>query len=311
MRNLRKPVNDSLDLLLDTLCNVFGSIILIACLLALISREPDTSPVSPVVDLKGAGLLLERRLEAARKEMENLQLMLDELQTHDQSGLRRLAAERDALRSTVERLRAERQEKAQTDNRRSITAMADPGLEISELRQKAKKEGERLADINSQLQAAQAKKEHASQRLKLLTSQIDENENMRIQQLRLPREKPKTKDSRPVLLKFGEIYPLTDVEGKPFPGLRRIQEADDAFNAHPKKTEGLFTARDAVQLRELFLHYKKTGGYLTLYVYPDSYATFRELKQIILETGVEYGLDACDEHEIIRFGKTGGSPAPL
>jgi hypothetical protein len=44
MRRQRQTSQDSLELLLDTLCNVFGGIILITCLLALMNnRKTDDS----------------------------------------------------------------------------------------------------------------------------------------------------------------------------------------------------------------------------------------------------------------------------
>lgn len=309
MRNHRQQGNDSLDLLLDTLCNVFGSIVLIACLLALISREPHPSPVSPVVDVQGAGRLLERRLEKARDELDSLQALRDELKSLGGSSVRKLAAERDELRSTVDRLRAEKQAAAQADGQ--PPPMTDPGARIPALRDEARAEAERLADITSQLNAAQAQASTAKERLQRLSRQIEESESSRIEQLRMPREKAKAKESRSVILKFGEVFPLEDQEDQPFPGIRRIHEATDGFTAHPKRTEGLFTSRDSEQLKQLFQRFKNKDAYLAIYVYPDSHETFRELKRIIHETGIEYGLESCEEYDIITFSKSGSSPAPL
>ena len=46
-RRLSGSSDDSLELLLDTLCNVFGGIVLIACLLAIIPRATMPPPVCP------------------------------------------------------------------------------------------------------------------------------------------------------------------------------------------------------------------------------------------------------------------------
>jgi hypothetical protein len=58
--------SDSLELLLDTLCNVFGGIVLIACLLAILPRQEMSSPLMP--SESASAEMLERRLIAAREE---------------------------------------------------------------------------------------------------------------------------------------------------------------------------------------------------------------------------------------------------
>jgi hypothetical protein len=37
----------------------------------------------------------------------------------------------------------------------------------------------------------------------------------------------------------------------------------------------------------------------------------RELKKLIFELGLEYGLEICDEHRVLVFGANGAKPAPL
>jgi hypothetical protein len=61
-----------MELLLDTLCNVFGGIILIACLLAMLSRpkvSPNATPVATPSD-REAGILAEKRIEMAQAELD-------------------------------------------------------------------------------------------------------------------------------------------------------------------------------------------------------------------------------------------------
>ena len=69
MRKLRPNSEESLDLLLDTLCNMFGGIILISCLLALLTGQKNTAPGNPA-EISGAqGRLLAERIEAAKSEL--------------------------------------------------------------------------------------------------------------------------------------------------------------------------------------------------------------------------------------------------
>ncbi|MEN3940078.1 hypothetical protein WJU23_02210 [Prosthecobacter sp. SYSU 5D2] len=311
MRKLRNQPSDSFDLLLDTLCNVFGSIILIACLLAMITREPNENPVSAVVDVKGTGVLLEIRLEKAREELQRLQILSGELKLQDQGSTRALSAERDDLRATVERLRFDRDERTLQAQQDDIPLYTDPGGDLAGLREQAKKEGQRLADIMLQLQAVVSKTTSSSGRVEQISRQMQEIENDRIQQLRMPREGRQTLDSRPVILKFGEIFPLSDEKKNAYLNVRRVVEADGSFTAHPIQTKGMFISRDGTRLKELFLRHKQTGGYITLYVYPDSYVTFRDLVRLIQDAGIPYGVEACTEHEVLNFSKRGSAPPPL
>jgi len=69
-RRIRGP-GDSLDLLLDTICNSFGGIIFIACLVAILAR--DTPPARGSAMAAADAEMLERRIRVAEDDLRQLE----------------------------------------------------------------------------------------------------------------------------------------------------------------------------------------------------------------------------------------------
>lgn len=311
MRKLHNSGQDSLDLLLDTLCNVFGAIILIACLLALLGRD-QTASHSPVnADAGAVGLLLEHRIDAALSELDGLQKLLSEIDDAGDKPLRELAAKRDVLRKTVDRLRKERSDSETQAIQKATAHAADPGTELARLSQRRKELAMRLADLQLQAEAASEKQQFLENRLIDLAREIEGSESTRHVKLRLPKERSSTKHPAAIILKFGEVFPISDGEGHYFDGVRHSSETGDSFIVHPKNSEGLSPSRNASSLREIFARHQSSNSYLAFYIYPDSFEAFRELKPLIHQLGIEYGVHVCIENEVLAFGSKGTSPAPL
>ena len=313
MRKLRAHTDDSMELLLDTLCNVFGGIILITCLLALKTGNESSSSDLPAVDLIGTRVLLEQRMEAAKSELEALQALQREIQTTGDTPWRLLAAERDALRRTQERLREQRDGQMNAAKEQATSKSLDPGREMSELRREAEEFSQKLADANSATSAMLNKKIELSARIDRIKNEITSSEQLRVQQLRFPKEKIKNKDSVNLIMKFGEIFPLNGDHGGLFPGLTETKINEDEFLADPKKSEGLNLTRDAVLIRGVLAKCKTDGTYISIIVYPEdeSFAAFRELKQLIHESMVDYGVVVLTKDKPIPFSSKGRSPPPL
>jgi hypothetical protein len=305
MRKLRGTPTDSLDLLLDTLCNVFGGIILVACLLALLTR--DQKGETPKIVSASNGQLLERRIDAANSEITGLKALLAELDREGDADLRRLASERDSLKQTLDRLR---QEKTQLQNQKAqqaTGAFLDPGKELTALRLQVQRKQVELETAKSQMAAAGEKQRDLTDRLSRLQGAIRDSEAKRIVKLRFPKERSKTKGAVPVIVRHGQIFPVSE----DFPGLEMTQLDTDSFEVIPKPGGGLNLPVLANAVRELIAGCQRQDGYLTIYVYPDSFAVFRELKALIHEAGCDYGVEVCDDGRTLRFGSRGTSPAPL
>ena len=111
---MEEEENDSLDLLLDTLCNAFGGIILITLLIALMSKEADVSEGTPM-DLRTEWMLenqsvanLEDEIEVEGSILNSLRDTVDQLENTQGSKnfnqLQDLSHEKESLTQDLEGL---------------------------------------------------------------------------------------------------------------------------------------------------------------------------------------------------------------
>ncbi|MFC5454902.1 hypothetical protein [Prosthecobacter fluviatilis] len=306
MRKLRPHSDQSLDLLLDTLCNVFGSIILISCLLALLTHQHPPSPAIPA-EMSGAqGRLLAERLEAAKSELAGLQKLNLKMKDSGKDKLQTLVQERNELQAALDRLRNDKSAQMQAASGTS----KDPAGDLSKLRAEVRSLDERHQDAKARKEAAEKKARDLAAQMQNLRSRMAAEDEKHTEHVRFPKERAITKSAMNILLKYGALYPLIDSAGEKFPGLTRIIKKDEEFEAIPKKSEGI-PVSDTATVRKLLASYKHWGGYVSLSVYPDSFETFRALKLLIIEAGLEYGFDVYPDNYIIIFSPKGTSPAPL
>jgi hypothetical protein len=310
-RRLHSNNQDSLELLLDTLCNVFGGIILIACLLAMLSRpKPEMQPANEVVDHE-SGILLEKKIEQARAELDGLQKLRAQLQSEDDPSTRPLITQLEALKKTAEQKRQERAKQDEFAADKAEQIIRDAGKEMARLREQEQALEKKLGVMNKDTEAARQNHDAIKKKLTDLQLELESVDTLKIEKLRFPRERQIDKPPAPIIVRHGQVFPLFDASGNPAPGIQHVSSPDKSFTAVPQPGQGLMPLRDATRLREFLPALVGQNRYLTIYVYPDSYATFRELKKLIFELGLDYGLDLCTEHRVLIFTANGAKPAPL
>lgn len=311
MRKLHNQNQDCLDLLLDTLCNVFGGIILIACLLALLVRT-EHSKIPPITGTVAEGQLVERRIEAAQAELAELRKLQAEINQKTGDGaVQKLAGERDDLKATVTRLRAKKVDQSKVQNAQASEKARDPGKDLDELRLQRK--SLELSIVNSQTmdEAQKGKVVMLRNRLDELSGQLGGLIEQQTERLRFPKEREKRKISFPVIVKYNEVFPIQDGHGAPATCVERISTGDESFRAVPRINHGMSPSSQKVEIVELMRLVNESSAYLSVYVYPDSFNTFRELKRIMHENGIEYGIEIVSPLRDLTFGPRGSSPPPL
>jgi chaperonin cofactor prefoldin len=304
MRKLRPHSEESIDLLLDTICDVFGGFVFIACLLALLSNQHTPVSGDPNGISGTQGRLLTERIEAAKSELAGLQKISETRKSKGQDELQTLNSERNELQATLDRLR-----KLQPTNS-DTTVSKDPVGDLTVLRSEVKALDQLHEDAKARKDAADQKARDLAGQIQSLRSKITTEDEKRTEHVRFPKEREITKSPQNLLLKYGAIYPLQDASGDKFPGITRIMKGGEDFDAIPQKSRGI-PISDIATLRRLLASYKRWGSYVSLNVYPDSFEAFRAIKMLILEAGLDYGFDVYPEHFIITFSPKGASPAPL
>ena len=95
----------SMDMMLDILTNVFGAVILIACLLAILPRHSAPSVLLPVAEAQSD--MLERRIARAEKTLADLERELARVEESVDPQRARQAARLDSLKETFASLKHE------------------------------------------------------------------------------------------------------------------------------------------------------------------------------------------------------------
>lgn len=304
-------VNDPLELMLDTLSNVFGGIILIACLLALIPRHE--SHVSITAEHQARGEMIERRLAVAKEQLAEAEAAINEFEHKDFSVHGALEIKHHQLFIFVEKLR------------KDATSFADAELSNAELEALAKtgdaevlnNELERLRRIAIEQEVMSKsileKIDFLAGRLETLSLEIEGLKKGISQQLRFPRERGGQRDPHPVIVWGGAVYPLrTGANLRPNPAVDMEKvSGQDSFRASPIKGKGSVNPSKDMDFIAAIRAAKKKGGYISIYLYPDSHAVFRDLKAALFEEGIGYGIEFVPAFRTLTFGSDGTMPPEL
>jgi hypothetical protein len=308
--NLRRQrPSDSLDMLLDTMCNTFGGIILLAVLVTLLTSRERQIRSGTAADSQE---LLQRRLAMAQTNLQkSLQLSASlQAKADDEKWSKQITvlASRKELRDELERIR---EAISQYAKELETATAADPA--------------ERLKFLNSQLAAAQARKveiqnslaaaEKNTKRLKQRLDDLDKQAAGLISEsqrpLRLPREYKTGKRVIYVVARYGRIYFCRNSD------LSR-NETDinwtsglDSETAEPIPGKGIDPAPNAGGFKNFLNNQSRESIYLVYCVFEDSFPAFIRAKKMTVDAGFAYGWEAFRNQDgPVSFGSLGHTPKP-
>ncbi len=302
---------DSLELMLDTLSNVFGGIILISCLLALIPRHE--SRVSISIENQARGEMIERRLSAAKERLAEADSAIKKLAGQDNTGQGALDLKHYELETLIKKLRTESKviEDSEISNA-ELHAMAksgDPevlGKELDRLRRiVVEKEGMSKSILE--------KIKFLAGRLDTLSTELKDLKMGITQQLRFPRERGGKKNPYPVIVWGERLYPLSIGDNlSPNPAVvMESTPGGGGLIAKPIKGKGCDNPLNDRDFMAGIKAAKKKNGYISIYLYPDSHAIFRELKTALFKEGIGYGIEFVPAFRMLSFGPSGTKPPEL
>lgn len=301
---------DSLELLLDTLCNIFGGIVLIACLLAILPRQKMPPPLMPAESAKEE--MTERRMIKATEEIARLKSDIAQLSQSTDPKIAELQSRRNSLNELLESLQKNAKEKDDLEineaDVRAIAAKGDPKLleeKLKELKlQKSKNESKHAASIE--------KIRSLEQRSKNLTEEAENLGKGKTQAVRFPRERAAKSSPFPIIIRYNRVYPLEVDGGKCHnPAVERRKIDEDVIRVSPVPGRGIAKPLDDADLISLLKAMARKGYYATLYLYPDSHGVFNDLTQAMGNAGMTYGLDFVVADTELNFGSNGSAPPEL
>jgi hypothetical protein len=300
-RRSRGP-GDSLDLLLDTICNSFGGIIFIACLVAILARDTPSAPASAMAAADAS--MLERRIRVAEDDLQQLEALASE-QAERADHVGSLEQKRQELKSAIASLRAEA---------KSATAALPDTTSPDALRSLRAANREQAAQLESVLnEIASAEQELA--RLATRASQLRERTaaaaSARREMLRFPRERRSEKSPFWVILKHGRVYTVrTEAGDLNRTDLVWTERGAEAVELTPIPNAGKQLPDRKDELAALLRSVSAGRQYVTVCLYPDSFDTWRELRGLIQSSSLEYGLRFFEPADGLVMGVAGSPPPP-
>jgi hypothetical protein len=279
----RKTPPDSLYLLLDTLCNAFGGIILLAVLVVLLTSK-EKSQRAPAKD---SAEMTARRLAIAQSNLRQSEQLSGSLQAKaDDKRWKQqmiLLSTRKDLQETIQQLR---DNLAQAATELETTNAADPAGRLKSLTARQADARARQLDEKNSLSAAEENIKRLTRRLADLQNQVSAKLADSERALRLPKEHETGKRVVYVIVHYDRYYPCnnidssrneTDIKWVPFIGGREIAVA---LRDHGLDLNGL-----AAYLSEL----SPNDDYVAFCTYDDSFSAFIAARQMAADKGIAYG----------------------
>ena len=304
----RKTPPDSLYLLLDTLCNAFGGIILLAVLVVLLTSKEKTQS-SKAADSQE---MLQRRLAIAQTDLQKSQQLAASLQAK---------ANDERLKQQVELLSTRKDLQDAIQQSRETVAQNSKDLDTAS----AVDPSERLKFLNAQLAAAVAHKLEAknslaaadenTKRLKQRLADLERQVTTKLDELqrplRLPKEHETGKRVIYIIARYGHIYLCRNFD------LSRNETDIDwtttltGETAEPRRGQGIDPTGSTAGLINFFKNMSDDSVYVAFCVYEDSFPAFIRAKQLASDCGLAYGWEPFQISDgPVSFGAVGHTPKP-
>lgn len=290
-----KRSEDSLDLLLDTICNTFGGILFISMLVViLLTMSSESVPVEPPSPAAHG------RMVDLRDQLERTQAALNSLQ----SAVKQRETLRDRFTSR-ESVDLARQLQELTGRAETAVALKNEGLEAIASAQK---------DINetlSKMQQFRQEQERLQAALLDIQSRLDAEIAVRSRTSQLPKQRRTTKTQIPFLIKDGRLhaYASVDPSGRVVHNERDVKVLMDGEKSYlePISGAGLVlnpASEDLSGVETSFAPFDKERYFVALVVWPDSFEHCQLAKTALVRGGFEYQLIPWSGERRLYIGLT-------
>lgn len=312
MKTGRFNQSDSTGLLLDTVCNVFGGIVLIALLIALLARETESqlkTDIRPDARME----LLDRRLGRITAENKRVRFANEAMEKEAAS----LADPRiGELLDSIEKSRQEldRARLAVAARQRELdTSGLDADDLLKRIEQDKSEADAELAEELSQSLRNESRLNQLKQQEQTLIAQRKAAKEKQTVRLRLPRERLTGQDQVWVLVRHGKLYPTYLRQGhREIRNEITIQWTQllEAHKPEPIAARGIAVLKDAGEWRRYLRALDARREFIAFVVWPDSYKAFNTAKTFVVSRGMSYGWEVQAASESIYFSSVGTVPKP-
>jgi hypothetical protein len=284
----RKTPPDSLYLLLDTLCNAFGGIILLAVLVVLLTSKEKSQSATK----SDSQEMLQRRLVLAQTNLkQSLQLSASlHTKANDDRWKQQIAllSTRKELQDAIQQVR---DTVAQNSKELDTASAADPAERLKFLNAELATAQARKLEAENSLAAAKENIKRLEQRLADMEQQVTAKLNELERPLRLPKEHDTGKQVVWLIARYGHIYPCRNADlSRNETDINWTTELDTEI-AEPIPGRGIDPIQNPSALSNYFGLQSGEDIYIAFNVFEDSFPAFIQAKQIAIRNGLAYGLD--------------------
>ena len=283
LRKRQQNVEDSFELFLDTITNTFGGVLLIALLIALLIREPQTSETDS--DSTKNNEVATSEIAALKAEKSALELSLKTQQNFAKDF------QKKESKSLIEQLAPLLQQNASLER-----THASLNREVSKLKTKLEKTKLNISKTRDKLTAQQSK-------LERLNTELRNEQQLRTRTTSLPKETSTQKIEVAIFVDEGQLFFVN----KNRPEVRfqinlnhfeSCAAADSDLSIDSKyyrirPGQGVSTTLN--QLKQKLRQYSKTSSFLTFVVRSNSFAEFAAVKDACVRSGFEYRIIPTDD----------------
>jgi hypothetical protein len=277
-RSLGKASANSLELLLDTICNMFGSIILITLLIVIVTSE---KPIDQILDMdQGPDREeIDRRIETARLQIESLLAQIQKERekapaaTADEKHAADLQAQVQAAEAALQSALREQQIAIDKTSPEFAKTLRDLNARLESIKVE-------ITDLENQLASAQSRRPSLQAELANLQAAHNGLAGANTEKIRLPKERTTDKSPFFVICRYNKVYPVdlvtTSGNLRPNPDLKilSLDEDSDAFLPIP----ALGIPADSQKIRAA-LSQTPSRFFIVCLVFPDSVEAFRQLRK--------------------------------
>jgi hypothetical protein len=299
---MEEEENDSLDLLLDTLCNAFGGIILITLLIALMSQEANEFEAIPQ-DFRTEWMLENQSVRNLEDEIEVEGSILDSIRDtvvllENAQGrenfirLKELSVEKKNLVQNLKSLEA----RFDLLPKNSSTMANEIQFRLNKLREVMSNNLVRSDSVKSKLLKNSASVIETRRKTEAAKRE-------RTQVLRMPTEKGESGKSYIwVVVKYGKVYPCYHPDREVIFNLTEVTgvKGNRIVFHEPKANRGFSPEYDRYELVDYFRSVNSSESYLAFMVYPNdsSFRSFNQAKVLCTSTGLGYTWEPYDQESL-------------
>jgi hypothetical protein len=307
MRRRILAPKDSLDLLLDTMCNAFGGIVLMAILIALLIQEggPGKTPSEPA---------RREAAEAARKARELAAL---------EAEIASLEEKREANRELIDLIRRRNELEAAAAERRASGNLSNAQLNkrLGDLLGEKSAALDQLGRASSSLAMAKAELLEKQGDLARIEGGLEDFVASRVTETRPPELRDSSGSQFNLIFRYGEIYPVVNFQIDDSGEFEEISENDDSILwqgsvASPVKGRGFDLGRDRAELTGLLEAIRRRNRakadfpseriYIAFFVYGDSFHLIDPFRALVDEVGgIRSGWEPWPDDEPLGFSSEG------